>query len=155
MGLDMYLKTKVTICGYDFQSKNEQKKYNDIMQILKAQNVSDANDKLLTVSFTVGYWRKANHIHKWFVDNVQDGEDDCRESFVSYEQLQELQNLCQQVLDNKKEAENILPVQSGFFFGSNDYNEGYYQDIKYTIELINKCLSFDKSIHSLFYQSSW
>lgn len=25
----------------------------------------------------IGYWRKANHIHKWFVDCVQDGEDDC------------------------------------------------------------------------------
>ena len=25
----------------------------------------------------VGYWRKANQIHNWFVENVQDGEDDC------------------------------------------------------------------------------
>lgn len=24
----------------------------------------------------IGYWRKANHIHKWFVDKVQGGDDD-------------------------------------------------------------------------------
>ena len=25
----------------------------------------------------VGYWRKQNAIHNWFVENVQDGIDDC------------------------------------------------------------------------------
>ena len=35
----------------------------------------------------VGYWRKANQIHKWFVDNVQDGVDDCGEYKVTKEQL--------------------------------------------------------------------
>ena len=25
----------------------------------------------------IASWRKANAIHKWFVDNVQDGVDDC------------------------------------------------------------------------------
>ena len=30
-----------------------------------------------------GYWRKANQIHKWFVDNVQGGIDDCRPYPVS------------------------------------------------------------------------
>jgi hypothetical protein len=38
----------------------------------------------------VMYWRKANQIHKWFVDNVQDGVDDCKEYWVSEEKLQEL-----------------------------------------------------------------
>ena len=25
----------------------------------------------------VGYWRKANQIHNWFVENIQNGIDDC------------------------------------------------------------------------------
>ena len=45
------------------------------------------------------YWRKANQIHKWFVDHCQDGIDDCREAYVSDEQLEELLNLCKKVKD--------------------------------------------------------
>lgn len=47
----------------------------------------------------VGYWRKANAIHKWFVENVQDGEDDCGQYEVSKEQLEELLDVCKEVLD--------------------------------------------------------
>lgn len=47
----------------------------------------------------VGYWRKANAIHRWFVENIQDGEDDCdyhRE--VTAEDLEELRDLCIEVV---------------------------------------------------------
>lgn len=47
----------------------------------------------------VGYWRKANAIHKWFVENVQNGEDDCGQYEVSKEQLEELLDVCKEVLD--------------------------------------------------------
>lgn len=30
-----------------------------------------------TIHEQVGYWRKANAIHEWLVNHVQDGEDDC------------------------------------------------------------------------------
>lgn len=46
----------------------------------------------------IGYWRKANQIHNWFVTNVQDGEDDCGEYEVSKEQLEELLDICREVL---------------------------------------------------------
>ena len=38
----------------------------------------------------VMYWRKANHIHAWFVKNVQDGIDNCAEYYVSPDNLREL-----------------------------------------------------------------
>lgn len=47
----------------------------------------------------VAYWRKANAIHRWFVENVQDGEDDCcyhRE--VTKRDLEELRDTCKEVL---------------------------------------------------------
>lgn len=47
----------------------------------------------------VGYWRKAKAIHNWFVENVQDGKDDCSYYEVSKSKLIELRNLCQLVLD--------------------------------------------------------
>lgn len=42
----------------------------------------------------VGYWRKANAVHKWFVDNIQGGNDDCGYYEVSSGQLKELLNIC-------------------------------------------------------------
>lgn len=49
----------------------------------------------------IGYWRKANEIHNWFVENVQDGVDDCEyHEEVTKEVLEELLTTCQKVLDN-------------------------------------------------------
>lgn len=48
----------------------------------------------------IAYWRKANAIHKWFVDNVQDGIDDCRQSVVTREQLNELLEVCKKVVES-------------------------------------------------------
>ena len=66
----------------------------------------EKNDKHVDL----GYWRKANHIHKWFVDNVQNGIDECQESVVSKEQLINLLEICQKVLEEstlvKGEIEN-------------------------------------------------
>ena len=47
----------------------------------------------------VGYWRKANQIHSWFVNNVQDGVDDCEYHHeVTKEILEELLSICKNVL---------------------------------------------------------
>lgn len=47
----------------------------------------------------VGYWRKANHIHQWFIENVQNGEDDCRyHREVEEDDLRELLDICETVL---------------------------------------------------------
>lgn len=65
----------------------------------------------------VGYWRKANAIHKWFVDNVQDGEDDCGSYEVDREQLERLLHLCHLVKKHSKLVEGR--VANGYHF------EGY------------------------------
>ena len=53
-----------------------------------------------TIEISVMYWRKANAIHKWFVDNVQEGRDECQTSYVSREQLEELRDACKKVLNS-------------------------------------------------------
>lgn len=62
----------------------------------------------------VGYWRKANQIHKWFVDNVQKGKDDCGEYEVNYEQLSELLSLCKQVKEGSKLVDGA--ITNGYTF---------------------------------------
>lgn len=118
----------------------------------------------------VGYWRKANHIHSWFVENVQDGEDDCDYYEVTKDQLEQLLDICIEVRDvsklvkdgdekyiqNPTVAQTLLPTQSGFFFGSTQYDEWYLQDIRETIKILRKVLrttDFEKEI--ITYVSSW
>jgi hypothetical protein len=57
-------------------------------------------------------------------------------------------------LKEKDKAEALLPTQSGFFFGSTEFDEWYWQDVTSTIEIIDKCLKMDDT-WSFKYQSSW
>ena len=105
----------------------------------------------------VGYWRKANQIHNWFVENVQDGVDDCdyhRE--VTKEDLEELLDICHEILCNPDVAELRLPTQGGFFFGSTEYDDWYISDIKHTMDIITTVLeTTDFDTQMIYYVSSW
>lgn len=135
----------------------------------------------------VAYWRKANHIHGWFVENVQDGEDDCGTYEITRAHLQNLLDCCCKVKDashlvkgdvkNGQEfkdgkwqdiieegeiiedpmvAMELLPVKTGFFFGSCNYDRWYLNDIEYTIGVLEDLLEktdFDKEV--ITYHAGW
>ena len=108
----------------------------------------------------IGYWRKANHIHKCFVDCVQDGEDDCEKYEVTESNLLDLKAVCEEVLNLKGKdegkIEELLPTQGGFFFGDTTYDEYYFSEVEGTIKIINEVLEttdFEKEL--VVYQSSW
>lgn len=102
----------------------------------------------------VGYWRKANQIHSWFVANVQEGKDDCVTYHVDRDDLAKLKDLCNEVILNPASAESLLPTKSGFFFGSQEYDDYYFQDLKDTIEIIDKALALPEG-WDIKYHSSW
>lgn len=101
----------------------------------------------------VGYWRKANAIHRWFVDNVQSGVDDCREYDVSIDKMKELLDLVEEVLADHSKNEELLPTQSGFFFGDTDYCDSYYEDLEWTRNILTEALKDESGDYQ--YQSSW
>lgn len=114
------------------------------------------------LSFEVGYWRKANQIHHWFVENVQDGEDDCKEYRVTYDQLRQLHDLCEQILKEPNEkkrlklAKDLLPTQEGFFFGTTDYDEYYFEELKDTVEILENLFKEEDAEEADYvYSSSW
>jgi hypothetical protein len=102
--------------------------------------------KISGVIEEVGYWRKANQIHAWFVDRVQEGVDECQKSYVSSKQLAELLMVCRglfylhEQLGDTPEVlsaiEERLPPREGFFFGSTDVNDSFWEDIKLTIGIL-------------------
>lgn len=239
MGLDMYLQAEKYVhkADVDWRGKTRKvkpnKAYKQIIKAMGAEGFADTDDfSSLTVKLNVGYWRKANAVHQWFVNNVQDGEDDCKPYYVTNEQLTELRDICQRILDAGKQknreseendiivqldevleaqvesalsdngpkvehplggigaefvissdpnliaqieawneqnppelmtyeqvelAEELLPTQSGFFFGSTDYDQWYIADLETTVEICNRVLNNmpEKDGWYLYYNSSW
>lgn len=51
------------------------------------------------------YWHKAYHIHAWFVDNMQDGRDDCESYYVGGWFLCDLLDVCRKVIKASKLVE--------------------------------------------------
>ena len=169
MGLDMYLEIR----------KNEyrSKYHKDKGSRLKLEYPKDITEFIpnltdLTISrktnYEVGYWRKANHIHNWFMQNCADRDecgdpiDDCRPIEITVDKLEELLETCKKVSADHSLASSLLPTQRGFFFGSTEYDEYYFKDIEDTIEIIEPVLKFAK--HKLeikdyawevYYQASW
>ena len=145
MGLDMYLTARQST----YDGFKNQKLYNKLVQ------EAPFALQTATLEVQVGYWRKANQIHAWFVKHVQGGVDNCEEYRVTREQLQLLVDNCKLVLMNKEEAVNLLPTQEGFFFGSYEYDEFYWQDIQDTIDQLEKVLTQYPETWDFKYQSSW
>jgi hypothetical protein len=151
MGLDMYLEKRTDVRLWNFQKPEEQ-----FEVVVKKGGVTYPKfnpEKVSTVVEELGYWRKANQIHRWFVENVQGGVDNCGEYFVPISTLEKLLELCLAVKLNNEQAEELLPTASGFFFGGEEYDEWYYKDIDNTIEILKEALS-DKDA-SYYYSSSW
>ena len=165
MGLDMYLSARKYVNKIDWNKLDRSEEldydsatfpqYNDIVQAAGLQDVQQSNEIYgVNVSVNAAYWRKANQIHNWFVENVQNGEDDCGEYYVSHDKLKELLTTCRQALFHKDPKE-LMP-QAGFFFGSYDIDEYYWEGIKYTIKQLNRLTELPEfDTLSFYYQSSW
>ena len=129
--------------------------WNNIVNAAELSNVANENDIYgVSVSVNCAYWRKVNSVHNWFVTNVQNGEDDCGEYYVSHAKLKELLETARQALFHK-DPSKLIP-QAGFFFGSTDIDEWYWQGIKSTIKQIKRLTELpDFNELSFYYQSSW
>lgn len=78
------------------------------------------------------YFRKVNFIYAFFEHSgLIDHDTEC--ALFKKSDIEELIHKCQMVLTNRKDlvfVENALPTQSGFFFGSTDYDDWYFNDVK-------------------------
>jgi hypothetical protein len=151
MGLDMYLNKHTYVQQWEHQKPEE--KYN--VEVTKGGEPTNINPKKIKyIVEEAGYWRKANQIHQWFVENVQKGVDDCGNYYVSTDDLEKLLEVCIAVKLNHEQADTLLPSASGFFFGGTEYDEWYFNGIDNTIEILKEALA-DDSDSSYYYSSSW
>ena len=145
MGLDMYLTAERYIS-----------QYSDPDLSAKANELLDDNPgPVRGIICEAIYWRKANAIHKWFVDNIQSGDDNCGEYYVNKVDLEMLRTLCKKVQAEPDRASELLPSQSGFFFGSTLYDDAYFYDIEQTIAILDSVLDSEVTDLEYYYSSSW
>jgi hypothetical protein len=182
MGLDMYMSKKTYVKQWSHNKPEEQfnvdvKKGGEPFNKIKPERVSYVVEQ-------VAYWRKFNALHNWFVENCQDGRDECQESYVDRTKLEELLETLlkvKEVYENspKKKVQvesgwsngeksfvevevpedtdtldELFPTSSGFFFGGTEYDEYYIQEVNETIELIEGLLKEDED-GDYYYQASW
>jgi len=169
MGLDQYLYARKYVADYDFVGKEAMAEFAKVKEATGMTQVSSPDEfgystvgKSGSVSICAAYWRKANSIHGWFVRNCSpDGEDDCREMYVPRERLVELKDLCERVMlskDDHEKAKELLPPTEGFFFGTYEIDDWYWQDVQSTIDQLNSVLGWfpdDQAFVSFYYQASW
>ena len=164
MGLDMYLKYRKNMSGYDFSPESEA--YKALVAEAGLNEIASGLSPYLSMEVTAIYWRKVNAVHGWFVNELAGGEDHCQEIHVTREKLEELRNLCFEALSVpagsslQEHAPTVLPPTPGFFFGSEEIDEYYIEDLKYTMTEIDRVLAQlpndgEGWDWSLYYQASW
>ncbi len=147
MGLDMFFYKKIYVgANYEHNKITGRIALNRDGVPIKIQL-----SRVTYITEEIGYLRKANAIHAWLVENIQDGVDECQEAFFPLRKRKELLTLCKKALKKDKQALRKLQPQEGFFFGNTDQDKWYFQDLKEMIKILSKLNNDD----NIYYQSSW
>jgi hypothetical protein len=186
MGLDHGLLKRHYVKNWDFMKPEER---HEVIVLVGGQRSANIRaDRIGYVEEEVITWRKSNQIHRWFVENVQDGKDDCGNYYVSQSKLEQLLKTCVevveaselvsgevttgytyaagsgetvalreagQIINNPTVAKLLLPTQEGFFFGSTDYDQWYFEDLKRTMTVLQEELAKGDASDEYQYWSSW
>jgi hypothetical protein len=162
MGLDMYLykakrqkdfseETVVKICreidNLDCLTDNVLKNY--LAQF--AYEVEFDNIKRFILSSRIAYWRKANMIHGWIYEHRKNEALNDYDPLVLDEyKINQLLKVCKEVMKEEEKVlkthdtekvEILLPTKSGFFFGSCEYDIGYFEDVESAIKQLEDVLT--------------
>ena len=185
MGLDHGLRKRHYVRNWNHMKPEERYEIRVLKGGKPSSNVQA--DRIEYIEEEVITWRKSNQIHRWFVENVQNGKDDCNDYYVSRDQLTQLLGTCRRVLDaselapgqvsngytfsaqgervalleagqiinNPTVAKALLPTQEGFFFGSTEYDQWYFGDLKETVTVLEAELAKGNARDHYEYWSSW
>ena len=155
MGLDMYLYKREYVSGWNFDGKSDTSLYDTIIDKMGVDRC--AGSPHANVEVCVAYWRKANAIHGWIVDNLANGVDECQSIYVTKENLITLRDLAKSALKEPAMAGDILPPTQGFFFGGYEIDDWYMEDMKLTVDQIDKILESvkDEPYADFIYRASW
>jgi len=82
------------------------------------------------------YFRKVNFLFKYYEDKGK-----LRNEYYAFTDASDIDDIidrCERVLADHSLAGELLPTQSGFFFGSTDYDDWYFGDVKDCLKQMKK-----------------
>lgn len=120
-------------------------------QYLVARQATAPDTEVIT---EVGYWRKANMVHNWVETNLGRELENCEETILTVDDLLALKATCEKVLANHDLAPIEMPTASGFFFGSTEYDDWYFSDLRDTIGIVDKALALGEG-WEVYYHGWW
>lgn len=114
---------KLENLGYDSYN-------NSLKKWLTPDEVSEVFKNELKHCFAIEdvYFRKVNFVYAFFSNEMVN--ESC---IVDKTRIGQLKDACEDVLAHKgnvEYAQSVLPTQGGFFFGSTDYDDWYWHDVK-------------------------
>ena len=150
MGLDMYLEATRYVAPYDTQTEPMRRAIGAAIGYVPPNEKPGEDPSLLEVSgvtVRVGYWRKFDALHQWFVNNTQQGHDDCRAAFVTVDTLMELEEQLEQVGDDPQSASEHF---------TSDIDETLEEDdVDYTLKILHYAKQLQAQGWDIYYRASW
>lgn len=113
---------------------------------------------------------KTNQIFNWFIKNIMNNYPTKRYYKIAKEHLEELLECCLKVKNrftltsdntynvDENVAKELLPLleNPGYFFGTNEYDEAYAEQIIKTIDIINNILeTTDFEKQTIYFNAIW
>lgn len=102
MGLDMYLHKTNYVRNWPRQMRPDE--LHEVTVTRGGEPTLIRPERVTYVLELVAYWRKAYVIHRWFVENVQGGIDNCAEYLVHASQLRQLLSLLKEGLPDEEDT---------------------------------------------------
>lgn len=164
MGLDMYFyarkSTYKSFSKWDKPDRADETNYPEDLKTF-SDYIYDRNFKSVEteIRYQIGYFRKFNALHSYIVKTFAEGIDNCQDIILYKEDVEQIKKVLDDVLNahqRVEKAKELLPTQSGFFFGGTDYDEFYFEDVKDAADLMQNFLdNFDFEKYQLVYRASW
>ena len=94
----------------------------------------------------IGYFRKVNFLIAFFEDYYEQEVQNCKDFYIEKVAVEELISRCKKVLADHTLAPDLLPTKAGFFFGSTEYDDYYYNQVQSVLDYCEKDLlpEFDR-----------
>ena len=82
------------------------------------------------------YFRKVNFLFAYYTNKGKMVDE--YYAFTDKEDIDDIISRCERVLADHSLANELLPTQSGFFFGGTDYDEMYFEDVADCLKQMKK-----------------
>ena len=134
--------------GYDYREKT----ITSVKEPKEVEQIFTEEEKHI-YAIADAYFRKVNFIYQYFRGKLVD-----EECIVSKFELNEFIQVCKDVYNHKGDedyATENLPTTSGFFFGSTEYDDWYWNDVKDCIKQMEKLYKKLDDEDSVLWSFSW